>query len=163
MGWYDNLKSRLRPTKPTRVNGAAVDSRLDWTPNTAAASASARKTPTLSSFPKFHFTAGDHVDSRQADQFLNIRVKLRQAFTPSQPITDRRMFAGRTQTLAHLIRAIEDQRVHTVIYGERGIGKTSMLHVLAEAAREARYLVIYVSCGAGSSFGSESRPGAGQP
>ncbi len=39
-----------------------------------------------------------------------------------------------------------------MIYGERGIGKTSTLHILTELARDARYLVVYVSCGAGSNF-----------
>jgi Cdc6-like AAA superfamily ATPase len=62
------------------------------------------------------------------------------------------MFAGRTQVLTGLIEAIEEQRLHTVLYGERGIGKTSLLHVLEQSAREARYLVVYLSCGAGTSF-----------
>jgi Cdc6-like AAA superfamily ATPase len=62
------------------------------------------------------------------------------------------MFAGRTEVLTGLIGAIEEQRLHTVLYGERGIGKTSLLHVLEQSAREARYLVVYLSCGAGSSF-----------
>ena len=65
----------------------------------------------------------------------------RTAFTPSQPVVERRLFAGRTGTLTTLIRAIEDERLHVIVYGERGIGKTSLMHVLAEAARDARYLV----------------------
>jgi Cdc6-like AAA superfamily ATPase len=39
-----------------------------------------------------------------------------------------------------------------VLYGERGIGKTSLLHVLEQTAREARYLVVYLSCGASANF-----------
>jgi Cdc6-like AAA superfamily ATPase len=54
--------------------------------------------------------------------------------------------------LTGLIRSLEDERLHTIIYGERGIGKTSLMHVLAAAAREARYLVTYISCGASSGF-----------
>jgi Cdc6-like AAA superfamily ATPase len=76
-------------------------------------------------------------------------------------VTDRRMFAGRTEVLTALIRAIEEARLHAIVYGERGIGKTSLLHVLTEAAREARYLVSYVSCGAGSSFDETFRFVAG--
>ena len=92
------------------------------------------------------------MDPRVNDALANFRVRLRSAYTPAQPVADRRMFAGRTRALTTLIRAIEDQRLHTVIYGERGLGKTSMLHVLAQTAREARYLVLYVTCGAGSNF-----------
>jgi Cdc6-like AAA superfamily ATPase len=62
------------------------------------------------------------------------------------------MFAGRTDVLTTLIRSLEDQRVHIIMYGERGIGKTSLVHVLTQAAQEARYIVVYCSCGAGSNF-----------
>jgi Cdc6-like AAA superfamily ATPase len=62
------------------------------------------------------------------------------------------MYAGRSRVLGQVIQAIEDQRLHTVIYGERGLGKTSTLHVLAQTAREARYLVVYVTCSANSTF-----------
>jgi Cdc6-like AAA superfamily ATPase len=102
--------------------------------------------------PRFQTTAGDQLDPKTADPLALVRSKLRNAYTPAQPVTDRRMFAGRTKVMTTLIRSIEDQRLHTVIYGERGIGKTSLLHVLAQAAQEARYLVVYVTCGARSEF-----------
>jgi Cdc6-like AAA superfamily ATPase len=118
----------VQPAFPTTVNGAAT------------------------TLPRFQTTAGDQLDPKTADRFSMLRSKLRNAYTPSQPVTDRRMFAGRTKVMAALIRSIEDQRLHTVVYGERGIGKTSLLHVLAQAAQEARYLVVYVTCGARSEF-----------
>ena len=104
------------------------------------------------SFPRFQATASNHLDGQPADRFAGIRLKLAEAFTPSNPITDRRMFAGRAEVLTKLISAIEGQRLHTIVYGERGIGKTSLLHVLGQAAAEARYLVVYISCGAASEF-----------
>jgi Cdc6-like AAA superfamily ATPase len=110
-----------------------------------------KKTPTRA-FPRFKSTALDQLDPRLSDPFAKVRMALRSAFTPSLPVTDQRMFAGRTQVLTGLIEAIEEQRLHTVLYGERGIGKTSLLHVLEQSAREARYLVVYLSCGASSSF-----------
>lgn len=102
--------------------------------------------------PKFQATANDQPNVRSSDRIAAMRAKLRHAFTPSQPIADRRMFAGREDVLRSMIGAIEDQRLHVVIYGERGIGKTSLLHMLTQAANEARYIVIYTSCGAGSNF-----------
>ena len=113
------------------------------------------------SFPRFQITAGDQIDPRKADRFALIRSTLRNAYTPAQPVTDRRMFAGRTKLMTTMIRLIEDQRLHTVIYGERGIGKTSLLQVLAKAAEEARYLVVYVTCGARSEFDETFRSIAG--
>jgi Cdc6-like AAA superfamily ATPase len=108
--------------------------------------------PAGSLLPRFHATAGDQVDPRASRHEATLRIKLRSAFTPSQPITDQKMFAGRREILTTLIRSIEDERLHVILYGERGIGKTSLLHVLAQAGREARYLVVYVSCGSSSSF-----------
>jgi AAA domain len=105
-----------------------------------------------SSLPRFHATAGDQIDPRSTGESVSFRIRLRNAFTPAQPIIDQRMFAGRREILTTLIRSIEDERLHVILYGERGIGKTSLLHVLAKAAQEARYIVTYVSCGAASSF-----------
>lgn len=121
-------------------------------PPSALSNEASRKSAGPSAFPRFQSTASDQLNPRLSDRFAAARVKLRGAFTPSQPITDRRMFAGRIDVLTTLIRSLEDQRVHVIMYGERGIGKTSLVHVLTQAAQEARYIVVYVSCGAGSSF-----------
>ena len=80
------------------------------------------------------------------------RALIRDAFTPSQPVNEREMFAGRRALLEDLIVAIEDQRLHFVLYGDRGIGKTSILHVLTDLAVDADYLVCYISCGDRMSF-----------
>lgn len=101
--------------------------------------------------PRFSTNAVDQ-PSRRDDRFSAVRMKLRSAYTPSQPVFDPRMFAGRLGVLKVAIRAIEDQRLHLVIYGERGIGKTSLLHMLTSAAHSARYIVIYLSCGTASNF-----------
>src|SRR5579863_1346103 len=100
-----------------------------------------------SGLPRFRLTASDQVEPHHTDPLAAVRVSLRNAFTPSKPITDQRVFAGRTNTLTQLIRSIEDEQLHIVIHGERGIGKTSLLNILAEAAQAARYVQIYVSCG----------------
>jgi len=101
--------------------------------------------------PRFNSTASDHFNAR-GNRSEAVRAKLRFAFTPSQPVADRRQFAGREGVLKTVIQAIEDQRLHVILYGERGIGKTSLLHVLTQTAIEARYIVIYTSCGANSTF-----------
>lgn len=101
--------------------------------------------------PRFRGMAADQlgVGTRRHDR---VRLNLRRAFTPARPIMDPAMLAGRTDLLRTMIRAIEDQYLHLVLFGPRGIGKTSILHVLSGIARESRYLVRYVSCGERSSF-----------
>lgn len=80
--------------------------------------------------------------------------QLRAAFTPSHPISDATLFAGRRDLLLRLIHLIEDQKLHVVLYGDRGIGKTSVLRILSGLAREAHYNVTYASCGSDTDFDS---------
>lgn len=117
--------------------------------------------PSARPFPHFRATAGDHLGAQAESAFARTRMKLHEAFTPSQPVSDRKRFAGRQDVLTSVIRAIEEQRLHVVLYGERGLGKTSVVHVLTQAARDARYLVVYVSCGADSNFDEVFRTIAG--
>ena len=90
------------------------------------------------------------------------RLALAEALSASQPVTSRDRFAGRFELLEALIAAVEQQRAHVVVYGERGIGKTSIIHMFAEAAREARYLVLYSSCGVAATFDDMFRSFAAQ-
>jgi Cdc6-like AAA superfamily ATPase len=152
MSWIERFRPFRKPR--TRATSALdTEAAFVWMP-APTPEAKGLETPTL---PRFQSTAGDQLDTREFDRYAVIRSKLRRAYTPAQPVSDPKMFAGRTKVLAALIRAIEDQRLHTIIYGERGIGKTSLLRVLAQAAQEARYLVVYVTCGAGSEFDETMR------
>ncbi len=102
--------------------------------------------------PGFMASAGDQLVAAADGMFDRIRLKLRNVLTPSQPVTEAKAFAGRRKVLSRLIDAIEDQRLHVVLYGSRGMGKTSLLHVLTQRARDARYQVVYGSCGVGTTF-----------
>jgi ATPase domain predominantly from Archaea len=102
--------------------------------------------------PRFIASASDDVESDASNEMARRRLALRDALGASQPVVARETFAGRREAMASLINAVEEQRVHVVVYGERGIGKTSLAHVFAETAREARYHVIYASCGTAANF-----------
>ena len=102
--------------------------------------------------PRFHGTAADQIRAGRGSPLEQIRFRLRNAFTPSRPVVEPAMFAGRTKLLRTLIRSIEDQQLHVVLFGERGIGKTSVLHILRQIAQEARYIVRYASCGEDTEF-----------
>lgn len=147
-------KTPKAPTKPMR---------LDAPPSPTVVQPLVRDTARRSAdtnIPRFQSTASDQPSGRSSDRLAAMRSKVRYAFTPSQPVADRRMFAGRNDVLQTIIHSIEDQRLHVVIYGERGIGKTSLLHMLTQAASEARYIVIYTSCGANSDFDDTFRAAA---
>ena len=79
-------------------------------------------------------------------------ARLRDAFTPTRPKQDAALFAGRRRELERIIAAIEEERAHVVIYGERGSGKTSLANMLAAKAGEAGYHVLHFACGSETSF-----------
>ena len=51
--------------------------------------------------------------------------QLDQAFSPFAPILLRDLFHGRYEHLERTCEAIRERGQHVVIYGERGVGKTS--------------------------------------
>ena len=112
--------------------------------------------------PRFSASAADEVESADNLDMARRKLALRDALGASQPVINRDSFAGRHDALGQLITSIEQNRVHVVIYGERGIGKTSLSHVFAETAREARYLVLYGSCGSDAEFSAMFRAFAGR-
>jgi energy-coupling factor transporter ATP-binding protein EcfA2 len=89
---------------------------------------------------------------RGTDRQSGTDRRYRHAFTPSQPVADVRRLAGRTALIRRVIRSIEDQDLHVVLFGDRGIGKTSVLKVIQGLAERANYLVHYVSCGQSATF-----------
>lgn len=60
------------------------------------------------------------------------RALVAQAFTPSAPIDDVELFAGRGTQVGDVVSAIVQKGQHVAIYGERGVGKTSLANVLAD-------------------------------
>lgn len=69
-------------------------------------------------------------------QFLE---KLASAFTPSAPIDTRALFAGRSDQIRTILNAIATRGQHVIIFGERGVGKTSLANILNDALRANGY------------------------
>lgn len=106
------------------------------------------------------FTASAHVfdpGGRIARRLGDTRNYQMTAFLPSQPVASAIKFAGRSALLGRVVRAIQDQHLHVIIYGDRGIGKTSVLRVIEELAQAAQYAVYYVSCGEDMEFSDTFR------
>jgi energy-coupling factor transporter ATP-binding protein EcfA2 len=59
------------------------------------------------------------------------RVRVAQAFTPSAPINELDLFAGREGQVGDVVDAVVQRGRHVALYGERGVGKTSLANVLA--------------------------------
>lgn len=59
--------------------------------------------------------------------------KLAEAFSPSAPIDQRALFAGRMSQLTDVFNAIHQKGQHVILFGERGVGKTSLARVLSSS------------------------------
>ncbi len=52
-------------------------------------------------------------------------------FQPRTPVATRELFAGRWTEITSLADAVGQKGLHVIIYGERGIGKTSLANIVA--------------------------------
>jgi Cdc6-like AAA superfamily ATPase len=66
---------------------------------------------------------------RQADIPAK-RFEIRQLFTPSTPVTVAELFAGRLGQMVRIIDTIAERGRHVILFGERGVGKTSIVQVV---------------------------------
>lgn len=72
---------------------------------------------------------------------LNLEFKARQLFTPAAPISEANLFAGRTQQIRRLINAIAERGRHAVLFGERGVGKTSLTNTFNKLIDKGNQIV----------------------
>lgn len=63
---------------------------------------------------------------------------LRQVFSPISPIQEEDFFFGRIIQLEKVADAINEKGQHAILYGERGVGKTSLANIMA-----TKYTYIY--------------------
>ena len=52
-------------------------------------------------------------------------------FTPGAPINEKDLFAGRSEQVEKIIDAVSQRGCHAILYGERGVGKTSLSNMLS--------------------------------
>lgn len=62
-------------------------------------------------------------------------VRLGSVFTPATPIQNADLFSGRSELLLTIADAVNQRGMHCILYGERGVGKTSLANILPEVIR----------------------------
>ena len=77
-----------------------------------------------------------------------------QAFRPAAPIDRRGLFAGRSDQIADVFSVVAQPGQHAVIYGERGVGKTSLAAVTAEMLAGANVLIARATCDISDDYSS---------
>lgn len=71
-----------------------------------------------------------------------------EVFSPGAPVQERDLFAGRIGQLRSLIDTVRQRGRHAVIFGERGVGKTSIANILGLVIRGPEREVIAVKVNA---------------
>ena len=82
---------------------------------------------------------------------------IHEAFTPTAPIESRDLFAGRKPQVDKVVRAVLQRGEHAILYGERGVGKTSLVSTLFDLLvwmGKSDYQIARVQCADGMSFRS---------
>src|ERR1043165_4941367 len=68
---------------------------------------------------------------------IQLVVGISEAFSPSAPIDKTALFAGRSSQVNDVISAVFQRGQHVIIFGERGVGKTSLANVLFDFLSQA--------------------------
>lgn len=92
------------------------------------------------------------------DDFAALQAKLatlRTIFRPSSPTDDRNLFRGRMREIESVMAGLQEIGQHVVVYGERGVGKTSLSFVargLFQVITPGAALAIRLQCYDGDDF-----------
>ena len=77
-----------------------------------------------------------------------------EAFRPAAPVDRRSLFSGRSEQISELFSIVSQPGQHAVIYGERGVGKTSLAAVTTGMLQSANMLVARATCDVSDDFSS---------
>lgn len=72
-------------------------------------------------------------------------LALSTAFSPSAPIDQRSLFSGRLAQLMDVLNALGQRGQHAILFGERGVGKTSLARVISRIAQSSSDVPISIA------------------
>ncbi|MGA2587418.1 MAG: AAA family ATPase [Candidatus Aminicenantales bacterium] len=70
-------------------------------------------------------------------------------FTPATPINEEQLFAGRKEQMRQIIDVLNQKGQHAIIFGERGVGKTSLANVFGS---NSGLLIVHKNCDSTDNF-----------
>jgi Cdc6-like AAA superfamily ATPase len=90
------------------------------------------------------------------DQRIDLEVRIKHAFSPHAPIDRLALFSGRLEQIRAVTNSVLTPGLHAVVYGERGVGKTSLTNLIKEILEQIDALA-RVNCTKGDSFNAVIR------
>nr|WP_246731454.1 AAA family ATPase [Methylocapsa sp. S129] len=91
---------------------------------------------------------------RELDDWTALWNEVAQVFSPGAPIDESDLFAGRITQLGDLINAVNQRGHHAIIFGERGVGKTSLANIFTNYVHRpvSRVVAKRINCDGISNF-----------
>lgn len=88
---------------------------------------------------------------------IGLMAKVSEVFSPAAPINRRDLFAGRLSQLQRVFDAVSSRGQHVVIFGERGVGKTSLANIVKDVASRKQsdgssLSIVKINCSKDDSF-----------
>jgi len=80
----------------------------------------------------------------EEEDWAALRFEVGQLFTPSTPISGADLFAGRSRQILTLLDTVGERGRHAIIYGEPGVGKTSIAQTLQYIIPARTSIVRYI-------------------
>ncbi|MCB9858202.1 MAG: ATP-binding protein [Phycisphaerales bacterium] len=78
---------------------------------------------------------------------LALRAKCGLIFSPGAPINRYELFAGRVESIRKVVNAVTSRGRHVIMYGQRGVGKTSLASIFKDIFHEMEGLRIFkINC-----------------
>src|SRR6266699_37959 len=88
-------------------------------------------------------------------EYEQLALDVGAVFTPGSPVDEKALFAGRKIQVRQLVDAINYKGHHAVLYGERGVGKTSLANVFSEFLGQGGQIVApRVNCDSSDTYTS---------
>src|SRR5579863_10344009 len=88
-------------------------------------------------------------------QWEDRALQASQVFTPRSPIDQRSLFAGRLEQRRQIVDVVNQKGEHAILFGERGVGKTSLASVLAQfLGKQTSVVAPRVNCDSKDTFES---------
>ena len=90
-----------------------------------------------------------------ADDWFMLEFEIQRVFDGA-PVDDEQLFAGRLSEVTKMLRTVMERARHVVLFGERGVGKTSLSNIFWKRYGKTlqSFMVARVQCGPQDNFSS---------
>lgn len=86
-----------------------------------------------------------------ADDIWVVRKsRLNELYSPAAPINSEKLFYGRKEQLNRVHETVDERGLHLVLYGERGVGKTSLANIVEQ--RYTNAITAKITCNSDSTL-----------